>query len=112
MRRFGSEVAGRVRQMVVGVSSLADCKLLGWRGRAGQKERQDIPKNRCRTIIAEPIGENDSETALFRASGRLLKPPTRLLPPPVAAMQPPMAIWKTKSSDFGFGGDGRAEAPI
>ena len=59
------EVAGRVRvinKMVVGVSSLADCKLLGWRGRAGETERQNIPKNRCRTTIAEPIGENASET--------------------------------------------------
>jgi hypothetical protein len=34
----------------------------------------DIPKNRCRTTIAERMVENASGTALYRGSGRLLKP--------------------------------------
>ena len=46
MRRFGSEPA--------------------------KKSGQNIPKNRCRTTIAEPIGENANGTALYRGSGRLL----------------------------------------
>ena len=39
-----------------------------------EKSGQNIPKNRCRTTIAEPIGENAGGTALYRGSGRLLKP--------------------------------------
>jgi len=43
------------------------------------KSGQNIPKNRCRTTIAESIGGNASGTALYRGSGRLLKPrPGRL----------------------------------
>src|SRR5215469_5534637 len=34
----------------------------------------DIPKNRCRTTIAEADSGNASGTALYRGSGRLLKP--------------------------------------
>ena len=33
-----------------------------------------IRKNRCRTTVAEPIGGNASGAALYRGSGRLLKP--------------------------------------
>ena len=29
-----------------------------------------IPKNRCRTTVAEPIGENASGTALYRGPSR------------------------------------------
>ena len=40
---------------------------------------QNIPKNRCRTTIAEADSGNASGTALYRGSGRLLKPrPGRL----------------------------------
>src|SRR5215469_18629801 len=33
-----------------------------------------IQKNRCRTTVAEPIAANAGGTALYRGSGRLLKP--------------------------------------
>jgi hypothetical protein len=39
-----------------------------------KKSGQNIPKNRCRTTIAERMGGNASGTALYRGSGRLLKP--------------------------------------
>src|SRR5215472_12381112 len=39
-----------------------------------KKSGQDIPKNRCRTTIAEADSGNASGTALYRGSGRLLKP--------------------------------------
>src|SRR5215472_6897392 len=39
-----------------------------------KKSGQNIPKNRCRTTIAEADTGNASGTALYRGSGRLLKP--------------------------------------
>src|SRR6516162_2435991 len=51
------------------------------RSEPAKKSGQNIPKNRCRTTIAEPIGRNASGTAPYRGSGRLLKPRTR---PPAA----------------------------
>jgi len=39
-----------------------------------KKSGQNIPKNRCRTTIAEPIGENASGTALYRGSVVCFKP--------------------------------------
>ena len=41
------------------------------RSEPANKSGQNISKNRCRTIVAEPIGENASGTALYRGSGRL-----------------------------------------
>jgi len=51
---------------------------------AGQKSGQNIPKNRCRTTIAERMMETPAGTALYRGSGRLLKPRTR---PPAATLK-------------------------
>ena len=64
-----------------------DMRGVPWDGSAGvtltepaKKSAQNIPKNCCRTTIAEPIGENASCTAPYRGSGRLLKPrPGRLI---------------------------------
>ena len=39
-----------------------------------KKSGQNIPKNRCRTTIAEADSGNASGTALYRGPGRLLKP--------------------------------------
>ena len=38
-----------------------------------KKSGQDIPKNRCRTTIAEADSGNASGTALYRGSGHLLR---------------------------------------
>src|SRR6516164_6681138 len=44
------------------------------RSEPAKKSGQNIPKNRCRTTVAERMGGNASGTALYRGSGRLLKP--------------------------------------
>ena len=49
--------------------SCGDCPLTA-RSRA-TKSGQNIPKNRCRTTVAERMGGNASGTALYRGSGRL-----------------------------------------
>src|SRR6516162_2144095 len=52
--------------------SCCDCPLTG--SEPAKKSGQNIPKNRCRTTIAEADSGNASGTALYRGSGRLLKP--------------------------------------
>src|SRR5215472_6920737 len=44
------------------------------RSEPAKKSGQNIPKNRCRTTIAAADSGNASGTALYRGSGRLLKP--------------------------------------
>src|SRR5215469_6399550 len=51
------------------------------RSEPAKKSGQNIPKNRCRTTIAERMMETLAELPFYWGSGRLLKPRTR---PPAA----------------------------
>src|SRR5215470_18995315 len=47
------------------------------RSEPAKKSGQNIPKNRCRTTVAERMVETLAELPFYRGSGHLLKPRTR-----------------------------------
>src|SRR6516162_3234153 len=55
------------------------------RSEPAKRSGQNIPKNRCRTTVAERMMETLAELPFYRGLGRLLKPRTR---PPAAERDP------------------------